>query len=421
LAKRLRLQTRTLAVPDKHIRELLGVSASEAPVTVDIRWPKLEAGSTSTTGARKARAHLPGLDGLRGLAILSVILFHTPGIAANGSIAGKVVMHIANLGWIGVDLFFVLSGFLITGILIDERESPTYFRTFFSRRILRIVPVYVAFILFSMWVAPVVHAASPESAAKLRDLQPWYWSYLVNIFIALHGWSAIAEGTTHLWSLCVEEQFYLLWPIAVFALSARTLPRLAMSCILAAEAIRVVLLAAGARGEVNYILLPTRIDALAVGALFACAARDDALREMILRWRTRIVAIALLALLPPLLLEHTLDFQQPLTQLLALPAIAALSGLFVLRATESAGWLAARPLRLLGRYSYGMYIWHLAAITLLSQILSVVTLRRDTLSAVLAFAGLYLTILVVTVSVALASWYLIEAPFLRLKRLVPYA
>jgi peptidoglycan/LPS O-acetylase OafA/YrhL len=369
----------------------------------------------------RSRAHLPGLDGVRGIAILSVILFHTPGIAATGSTIGKVVSHVANLGWIGVDLFFVLSGFLITGILIDQRDSPSYFRTFFSRRFLRIVPVYVAFVLFSIWLAPLVHASTAETAIKVRNLQPWYWTYLVNVRIALHGWLSVGEGTTHLWSLCVEEQFYLLWPLAVFTLSSRSLPRLAIACVAFAELSRLLMVMLGAPGEVNYVLLPTRIDALAVGAFLACTVRDSTMMIAVQRRRTLLLVISLLALMPPLIAEHTLDFQGPLTQLLALPAIAVMSGLLVLKASESTTWIGTRILRFFGRYSYGMYIWHVAVISIVYACFSSTIHQQDSPLAVLSFALLFLLVLAATTVTALVSWHMIEAPFLRLKRLFPYA
>ena len=364
---------------------------------------------------------MPGLDGVRGLAILSVILFHTPGIAATGSTIGKVVAHVANLGWIGVDLFFVLSGFLITGILIDQRESPSYFRTFFSRRFLRIVPVYAVFVLFSIWLAPLVHVTTAETATKVRDLQPWYWTYLVNVRIALHGWSSVGEGTTHLWSLCVEEQFYVLWPLAVFRLSPRSLPRLAIACIAFAELSRILMVTLGASGEVNYVLLPTRIDALAVGAFLACTVRDSALTIAVQRWRTWLLVMSLLALMPPLIAEHTLDFQRPMAQLLALPAIAVLSGMLVLKASESPTWTATRTLRFFGRYSYGMYIWHVSVISIVYAFFNSEIREQNSAMAVLSFALLFLLVMAATTVTALASWHIIEAPFLRLKRLFPYA
>jgi peptidoglycan/LPS O-acetylase OafA/YrhL len=99
--------------------------------------------------SRRPSTHLSGLDGLRGIAILSVVVFHTLSIAPQTSFFDKIIVHLGSLGWMGVDLFFVLSGFLITGILIDQRLKPRYFRTFFARRVLRIVPAYAAFLFSS--------------------------------------------------------------------------------------------------------------------------------------------------------------------------------------------------------------------------------------------------------------------------------
>ena len=106
----------------------------------------------------------------------------------------RLLAHANALGWAGVDLFFVLSGFLITGILLDERSRPRYFRTFFARRVLRIVPVYVAFLLFSMWVAPLLGLSTSAEVLHLRELQAWYWTYLLNIYVAIHGWAAVLFG-----------------------------------------------------------------------------------------------------------------------------------------------------------------------------------------------------------------------------------
>ena len=245
----------------------------------------------------RARAYVPALDKLRGLAILSVLLFHMPVLIRHDSLVEKLAINALGLGWAGVDLFFVLSGFLITGILIDERASPAYFRTFFARRILRIVPVYVAFLLFSMWIAPRIGVSPPASALRLRELQGWYWSYLINIYIALHGWSAAADGALHVWSLGVEEQFYLLWPVAVLLIPVRALPRTALACVVGAELFRIAFVLSAGKGEANYVLLPTRMDTLAVGAFLTCAVRNPDLMAKVDRWRRLLVGVALLALI----------------------------------------------------------------------------------------------------------------------------
>jgi len=372
-------------------------------------------------GNQIEREHLGALDGLRGVAILSVILFHSLSSAPQKSLLDKIVVHLASLGWTGVDLFFVLSGFLITGILIDQRLRPKYFRTFFARRVLRIVPAYAAFLIFMMFIAPLLGVIEKTDAIRLRDLQLWYWSYLVNIYIALHGWAAAAGGTTHLWSLAIEEQFYLLWPIAVLIFSPRALPRLALACAVMAECVRIAFVLSGLPREVSYVLLPARIDTLALGALLACATRSPGLLAKIYSSRAIVLGASFTALCTVLIIEHTLDFQQPLTQLIGYSAIAALSGWLVLYAVGSHGWLTIKPLRFIGKYSYAMYIWHGLVIGLVARTTRLGGLQLNWASSLSSYALFVTVVIVGTIGVALLSWAVIERPFLRMKRLVPYA
>ena len=368
----------------------------------------------------RTRAYVPALDKLRGLALVSVVLFHTLPFAPHDSTSQRLTINVFDLGWAGVDLFFVLSGFLITGILIDERTKPAYFRTFFARRVLRIVPVYVAFLLFSMWAAPLIGATTPATALRLRELQGWFWSYLTNVFIALHGWTAMPDGTSHLWSLAVEEQFYLLWPIAVLVIPQRMLPRVALGCVVAAELCRAAIVVSGVGGEANYVLLPTRMDTLAIGAFLACAVRDPGLLGVLDRWRRPIIGAALLAVLVPTVMQHALSFERPMTQLLAFPAIAIISGGLVLDASRNSRWISALPLQFVGRYSYGMYIWHLVVISVVGHIFAADLPGMIPTSSTPSYLAFVVAVLAGTVAVALVSWYVIEQPFLRLKRFVQY-
>ena len=223
------------------------------------------------------RVHLPALDGVRAIAILMVIVYHAlNGLpAATGS--QNVFLNVVQQGWVGVDLFFVLSGFLITGILMDVRDPVHALRRFYARRMLRIVPVYVAFLLFSMWIAPIIGTMHPEEVAQLKGSQLWYWSYSFNLMVALHTWQATSFPLAHLWSLSVEEQFYLLWPLAALLMTPLTLRRTALGCIVAAELFRLAFILGGAGGQVNFVMLPCRMDSLAAGAFLACAYRDPAL------------------------------------------------------------------------------------------------------------------------------------------------
>jgi peptidoglycan/LPS O-acetylase OafA/YrhL len=386
-----------------------------------VELPVYFRGATRQVSLATPKAHYPGLDGLRGIAVISVIIFHTLWNSPSNSTAEKLVIHAANVGWVGVDLFFVLSGFLITGILLDQRENLHFFRTFYTRRVLRIVPVYATFLLFIMWLAPAVHAASPEAATRLVETQGWYWAYLVNVFLATHGFGAAAQGTSHLWSLSVEEQFYLIWPLAVAFLPRSQLPRLAIACVLVAEICRVAIASSGASGEINYALLPTRMDTLAVGGLLACAFRDRALLAVIVRWRRQLICTAFLLLALPLVVEHKLDNQRMLDQVFAYPAIATLCGFAVMSACETSSWLSCRGLRFVGRYSYGMYIWHVAVMTVLGTETTLLTPKIVHGSYLIYYLRACLVLLMTTTLVSIISWYLIEHPFLRLKRFAQYA
>lgn len=365
-------------------------------------------------------AHIPGLDGIRGIAILAIIVFHVPN-APHGRFLNSIVGHAANLGWMGVDLFFVLSGFLITGILIDTRSSEGYFRTFYARRALRILPVYVVFLCFWMWIAPLVGALPAETAQRLRDSQGWYWSFLINVMIAVRGWTAAAGGPTHLWSLAVEEQFYLIWPVIVLLAAPRSLPWIAVGCIVLAELCRLAIVIWGADPRVNYLLLPTRMDTLAVGAFLACAVRSPQLLRGVIRWRMRITCIAILVLLLIWMYAHALDYQRSLVQLVAYPAIALLSGALVLAATQPSSFLATRTLRFFGRYSYGMYVWHWLIVVVLARKTALLEASVGLGWSLERYALAVSIVIAATTAVALASWYLIEQPILRLKRYAPYA
>ena len=159
----------------------------------------------------------------------------------------------------------------------------------------------------------------------------------------------------------------------------------------------------------------------AVGAFLACADRNAGLSQMTVRWRRPAILVAFAALVVPLLIEHTLDPQRPLAQIVALPAIAVLSGALVLHAKRSRGFLDSPALRFVGRYSYGMYIWHATVITAVALYAPTFFRRLGPSQSLLYYFGSLTAVVALTILVALCSWYLIERPFVRLKRFVAYA
>ena len=197
---------------------------------------------------------LPALDGLRGIAVLLVLAFHCryffpPWMEKSARPTLDV------LGWSGVDLFFVLSGYLITGILLDTKDSSSYFRTFYARRSLRIFPLYFSFV------------AAVLLLAQWRVHGFWYLTYLSN-WQPGHG---VNDGyLSHLWSLAIEEQFYLIWPAVVWFVPPGRLKWICIALAVTAAGLRPF---AGSQDQAAYRLTPCRMDSLALGAFVAIGMR----------------------------------------------------------------------------------------------------------------------------------------------------
>ena len=202
--------------------------------------------------------HIKALDGVRGIAILLVILFHYGYLGC---------------GWIGVQLFFVLSGYLITSILVKDRGQPLkdYLKRFYWRRSLRIFPLYYLY-LFVILVAFVVLKIPPA----FRDQWPFLFTYTYNVRHILPNYDG-SELLIHLWSLSVEEQFYLIWPLLVYMVATRRFRSLLVAIVVGIPLVRLVtsvlLIGAGKdplyMGTVLYTITPFQIDAFAIGAIVA--------------------------------------------------------------------------------------------------------------------------------------------------------
>jgi peptidoglycan/LPS O-acetylase OafA/YrhL len=245
-----------------------------------------------TSVVRKPAERIPTLDGLRGVAILLVLLRHSVAGTETSSSFWSAVLSPLRLTWSGVDLFFVLSGFLIGGILMDARHSKSYFRTFYLRRAFRILPVYAIFI--SLYLGRHLHI--PTLGRWTGDTSalpvPW-WSFLTftqNFWMTAFGWfGPMAIAPT--WSLAVEEQFYLTIPFLIRRVSRKTLLISLLAVIAAAPLLRSLLPHVLAHGGFGcYILMPCRADALCMGVLAALLVRTKSAREWVIahQWVTRL-------------------------------------------------------------------------------------------------------------------------------------
>ena len=374
----------------------------------------------------------PALDGLRAVAVMMVFFQHYlpsryPALS---------------WGWTGVDIFFVLSGFLITGILYDTQDHPFRFRNFYMRRTLRIFPLYYGVLLTLLLLTPIFH---------------WLWSYAWVLWALYLGnyatflsvpWPAITPGSTgqlvsmhaghpgfslslgHFWSLCVEEQFYLLWPMVVYHVRRReTLLKVCCWLILASFTARTV---SALFAPISYLRLgllysftPIRVDALLIGALVALCLRGK--QELLIRRLARPVLLTGLAVFVTLellfrVLSTTHIFYRPYvgaplvdTVGYALLDICAAALIVEVIRPEAAlsRLLQRRWLRQLGQISYGFYVFHDIPHAFYAWLASRVLGSREAHGSslvviVFAFFG--------TLILSYLSFRFFEAPFLRLKR-----
>jgi len=360
----------------------------------------------------------PALDGVRALAILLVIPHNLNLITEPVGVFAHVLVSYLDRGWIGVQLFFVLSGFLITGILLDTRGAPDYLRSFFVRRALRILPLYYALLIF-VFVILSAAALLPPSLPRSAGTELSYWLFFANWYAPLHP----GHGSmTHLWSLSVEEQFYLVWPLLVWRRNARELLLLCVSIALLSLCIRALMWYAGAPTEAIYQFSITRMDALALGGAAAAALRLPQVPEQI-ALRRRIwfaAAVALLAIGAAL----TGGYATPdaPTMSFGYSLLAIVFSLLVLLAacaddSQRQAWVAFLRLswlRRIGKYSYAMYLLHVPLHLLLgARLLQALGLDRST-SVTVNVAYLLLGVALSYLAAA-ASYRLIELPFLKLK------
>src|ERR1022692_218121 len=363
-----------------------------------------------------ALSRIPALDGLRGLAILLVILCHSYIFQGTNvyldKTALKNVWGLARFGWCGVELFFVLSGFLITSILFNTKESPQYFKSFYGRRAVRIFPLYFA-VLLIFYYGPIsfFHAYRFEPSHKI-----WFFLYLAN-------WKAgfwPVDELTLFWSLCVEEQFYLVWPLIVWLTGKRTFPWLCLGVICASLAAGVAIEFAHVPELVIWCASVPRLQAIVFGSLLAWATRQTWLDQLTNYLKVVLPAafglMLVCALKPPYFRSlYTLEF---------LISAIAWSALLLHCYTHSDGFAARimrnRVLRSFGKYSYAIYVFHACVLYYVARfeirllggyIWPYSLLLGITLATV--FAACYLA--------GFLSWHLFEKHFLRLKKHFPYS
>lgn len=353
--------------------------------------------------------HIPALDCIRGLAVLLIMLFHCFDFA------------VFKFGWMGVDLFFVLSGFLITGILLDSKSSPNYYRNFIVRRILRIFPLYYFILLFCLILIPLI---SPQLFGPGYEYyikhQSWFWLYMQNWLYSKTGFPD-NQTLVHLWSLAVEEQFYIFWPLVIRLFNTKKL--LAVCLIIVAFSLIFRFYIGAELGFVHpfkYMATFSRMDALTTGAIIAILIRKrpDWLEKYIMP----VFIISLVIVGAAILYLKAILFVR-LTPIYTF--IDILFGCLLIFMLNKEKFLILRPLygsvfSFFGKYSYGLYVYHfiLYHVFEYNVLPGFITVFKNNGVALLING---IIVFLISIPVSMLSYKYLEKPFLKLKRFFPNA
>jgi peptidoglycan/LPS O-acetylase OafA/YrhL len=366
--------------------------------------------------------HIATLDGVRGLAILLVLSVHL--FVSNpetGSRFFDFVNQVINSSYIGVNLFFVLSGFLITRILLDTLRQPHYFRTFYARRTLRIFPLYYGVLIVLLLLTKPFHLV-------WSGWQYFYLTYTSTLaFWYSHPLILHPFNINHFWSLQVEEQFYLVWPFIVYRIrSLQNIVRFSLVACLAILLLRIVLVAL--RPHLQNIYLPysstfSCADNLLYGCCLSALLRSSA-RQRVLQLAPRVFAICMIILVGAGIHYHGLVWQTNFfvpTFGFTFVGIsgAALIAMALRPDSKTQHLFENKTLRFFGKYSYGLYVYHYSLDEMLTHRIRIAVGTSLHSKALGVLAGA-IVVMAVTIPVALLSYHFFEAPFLRLKRYFSY-
>lgn len=374
----------------------------------------------------RADKRIDELDGLRGVAISTVLVYHWF-VIENRTLLPGYTYTLGQLGWTGVDLFFVLSGFLIGGILLDNKAAPNLFRVFYARRFFRIVPLYLALLLtthVALWSAYT--SGTPTHDWLFKDILPWYiyLTFSQNIWMVVYNVmnARIIDAT---WSLAVEEQFYLTLPFLVRFIRRQHVPLVLISGAALAPIVRVLfILLLNDRGWLAiYVLAPCRMDALLLGSLAAWLVRHPPSWLWIQHHRFLVWTVFWLSgswlCLATLMHwgQQSLHMQTVGYSIVAIFYTSLLIAVLLSPQGELARLLRNRLLRSIGSLAYFLYLFHQPVLGLTHLVV------RDSLPRLTDAASLLTTLsaLVLLLAAARLSWHVFERPLIRRGYLSQYS
>lgn len=368
--------------------------------------------------------YIPGLDGIRGIAILFVIIFHLWEHGFTSSLPTPTSFF-SQMGWFGVDLFFVLSGYLITTTLLNIKDSPKYFKSFLARRFLRILPVYYLFLLTLFTIVSITPIGSLTYFQWLIKNQIWLWLFLQNMYVALTG--IPFPGVNHLWILSVELQFYLVWPLVVYYSSRKRLMHVALFMILLSLVTRVVVILFSQDWHFTYFSTICRMDSLAFGSLAAIFLMERDRFKLLFKWINIFFALSVISLISIIILQGGLQFKGLLTNTVGFTFMGIIFATFIMKLvsgtinTGVSRLCESSCLIFLGKISYSLYIVHYPWLFFLSYyVLEVTNLKTFFCSSSIGNVFFIACYIITSISIAFISWYFIERRFLRLKEFFKY-
>ncbi len=368
-----------------------------------------------------AVSRIPALDGLRGIAILLVLVCHFYEFRDISiyldRFSWRKIWGLAAFGWSGVDLFFALSGFLITSILFNTKETPGYFRSFYGRRVVRIFPLYFicVFSLFHLHIPALQYSPDGRWIGIDPSHEIWFWTYIANWKTATWG----PDQLSHFWSLCVEEQFYFIWPLVVWLTGKRTFPWLCLGVIVASVCTGVGFELAGFSRVFVFASSFPRVEAIVLGSLIAWLVRHKWVNKVTGQLKIVIPAffglMLICALNPPYFRGfYTLEF---------LIAGLAWSAILLHCVTNSSGMFVRLTqgcfLRTFGKFSYAIYVWHRMVFYYLGFFMGDLLKRWNLLDSVKLFL-LFVSFFSASLLAGFLSWHFFEKHFLRLRSFLPY-
>lgn len=357
---------------------------------------------------RNLPAHVVGLDGVRGVAVLLVFISHFHWILSPDPFLTKVTpWHFINrtfeAGFMGVDIFFVLSGFLITSLLLKDRSTnqTDLFKRFYRRRALRLLPA-----LYALLIADFFVSRWENFPGDIQWRTTWHAILFLNNWNIVNNFGEAQNDLGHLWSLGIEEQFYLIWPLTIWLLAKLKIPsKMMIPLILFASLVvmvhRTSLWNDGTSWIILYIRTDTRLDSLLIGAMFAYVYRHFQVPSKILN------PVATLSFLGLVYIKYVLD-KSPFIFEMGWTIIALFAGFIILSVAEGVFFIQKvftwRPLTMIGKVSYGLYLWHMPIFLLFGRH---VTSGPKPLRILIG--------IVIASVVTSLSWFFIEKPFLNIK------